>query len=216
MQLEDYVVFATLPLSEDAFLRDTRADPARRLASTMMLAEYGSGPWSDASVRKVWRIKSTPPSGAIYHLLDVLDEVEQHHGIRVFRATAFDTFAEELRSGASQVVSLFAHSTGTYVEFRDGMRSVDEVANLFTNVDARHLVLDLNACRASSLHDAIRRAIGDRLRIFFQQGPARLSFRANCYRLAIRLLKDIDYRSFLDAYVEAWRRMRSAVDEQQS
>ncbi len=174
--------------------------------------------WTDDYIREVWVAKSKPPSGHIGLLLDTLQELRQCRshgsptlaGVDVREEVCMQSFSRVLVEKQPRVVTLIAHSAGDLIEFRDRLWPAESVADVFGNV-AFAGTIDLTICNCWKLHDLIRTRLGVAPRIISNRNTAWLGLRIAALRLTIRLLDSRAPISYIDAYSEAWSRIRKAA-----
>ena len=223
MRPEDCQLFSGLPLTLDEFTREMRQGPAERFAACHMTEamsdmdgrpwQVGRTAWTDEDIGSVWEAMHEPHRGDYWLLRGTLDEVASSAGTRrgvdVREGVSGDVFTRDVRSTGARVITLVAHWAGDQIEFRDGLWPVRLVAEAFApGFDG---TIDLTVCTSSLLHDAIRRRLGSTPRIIFNRSAAYLSLRIAAYRLAVRLLGELAPISYIDAYSEAWSRIRGTA-----
>jgi pimeloyl-ACP methyl ester carboxylesterase len=139
-------------------------------------------------------------------LRETIDEATAS-GSKVEKATTIESF---LNATKADVVTIVAHSHGGQVELRDGMHAPERIACGFPIEYSG--TIDLSTCSSFRLHDAIRERCASLPRIITNRRPVSLGIRIAVYRLTIRLLREHP-RPFIDAYAEAWSRLRRSSSQ---
>jgi hypothetical protein len=228
----------TLPRSLQEFTNDIRNGPVERFAPSVLPlgADCASrdamrARWTDKFIAEVWNrlngaanqepaAEAGVREGDMGLYIETLREVAQpwtharqtRAGARVLRGARLRDLEQTLADPRTRVIILVAHAaTPDLIEFRDDLHSATQVARCFKQARFDGTAELVSCGGGKDLEAQIRAKTGTRIRIISSQRLVWLGFHVAALRLTIRLLKEEQPRTFIDAFSDAWSRLKHKI-----